>query len=228
METLVRSVTPVVGTAFSNPGIYAPLPVAKPSPPLEAPPDPDMRLTALPPQNSGICGSSSTVQAVYEAKPAIRNGACQVPRPVLLRAVGGEGLKISPSATANCKLTAALAKWAQTVVAPAARRHLGVSVVSVRNMASYACRRRNNSKRGRISEHAFANALDVGTFNLANGGKVTVSKDWRGGGAKQAFLREVHKKSCGVFKTVLGPNSDRFHASHFHLDLAKRRSTYCR
>ena len=228
MDVFVRSISPAAGTVFEKTGVSAPQPAAKPRPPLIIPPDPPLRLTALPPQTIGVCRNIRAGVAVYDPKPAISKGACGVARPVLLRAFGEAKIKMAPVATVNCNLTAALAKWADQVVAPAARRHLGVGVVSVRNMASYACRRRNNSKRGRISEHAFANALDVGTFNLADGGQVSVGKHWRGGGAKQAFLREVHKKSCGVFKTVLGPNSDRFHSRHFHLDLAKRRSTYCR
>lgn len=226
-EILAGPVPPIVGTAFLKNEVLAPPPTIKPPPP-EPSSGRNVRLSALPPRTSGTCGDIAAFAARYVEKPAIRNGACVVDRPVLLQSVGGAGLRIAPSATVNCNLTAALATWAETVVAPAARRHLGVPVVSVRNMASYACRRRNNSKNGRISEHAFANALDVGSFKLADGGEVTVLKDWNGGGARQAFLREVHAKSCGVFKTVLGPNSDRFHATHIHLDLAKRRSTYCR
>lgn len=215
------------GTIFERPGIWAPAPLAKPA----VPPGwkaPEVRVASLPAPTRGVCGGDSARWATYTAKAAISQGACGDPRPVLLASVGKVGVKVAPGATVNCRMTAALVRWADKVVAPAARRHLGANVVSVRNMASYACRRRNNAKSGRLSEHGYANALDIGEFRLSNGGTVSVLDHWRSGGGRQAFLREVHKKSCGIFKTVLGPNADRHHQNHFHLDLARRKSTYCR
>ena len=43
------------------------------------------------------------------------------------------------------------------------------------------------------------------------------------------FLDRIRKAACGPFKTVLGPGSDADHATHFHVDLAKRRNggTFC-
>ena len=45
--------------------------------------------------------------------------------------------------------------------------------------------------------------------------------------AEELFLREVHKKGCEVFGTVLGPEANAAHRDHFHLDMAKRRSGFC-
>lgn len=46
---------------------------------------------------------------------------------------------------------------------------------------------------------------------------------------QSAFLRAVHEGACKIFGTVLGPESNAAHRDHFHLDLAKRRSSaYCR
>ena len=39
-----------------------------------------------------------------------------------------------------------------------------------------------------------------------------------------AFLREVHKKACGRFSTVLGPAADSYHRDHIHLDIQARKS----
>jgi hypothetical protein len=39
---------------------------------------------------------------------------------------------------------------------------------------------------------------------------------------KAAFLRAIHKAACGIFSTVLGPEANRAHKNHFHLDMAPR------
>ncbi len=45
---------------------------------------------------------------------------------------------------------------------------------------------------------------------------------------EELFLREVHAKGCEIFGTALGPGADAAHRDHFHFDMAKRRSGYCR
>jgi hypothetical protein len=41
---------------------------------------------------------------------------------------------------------------------------------------------------------------------------------------KSAFLRETHATACKRFMTTLGPEADKFHRNHFHIDLAERRT----
>jgi hypothetical protein len=47
---------------------------------------------------------------------------------------------------------------------------------------------------------------------------------------EQRFLKRIHQEACGLFDTVLGPDANKDHRNHFHLDLAERsrRSSYCR
>jgi hypothetical protein len=95
-------------------------------------------------------------------------------------------------------------------------------------MASYACRGRNNNPSARLSEHSFGNAVDIGAVTLADGRQISVLRDWgrSGDGAK---LRAMHASACGIFGTVLGPNSNAAHRDHFHFDIARyRSSSYCR
>lgn len=43
------------------------------------------------------------------------------------------------------------------------------------------------------------------------------------------FLREAHTSACRIFGTVLGPEANKAHLNHFHIDLAERnRGNYCR
>lgn len=94
--------------------------------------------------------------------------------------------------------------------------------------AHYACRRRNNSKTGKISEHGRGRAIDISGFELANGSEISVLRDWSAGSSSRA-LQRMHAEACGPFGTVLGPRANRFHLDHFHFDTARyRNGTYCR
>lgn len=107
---------------------------------------------------------------------------------------------------------------------PAARRVFDEQVASVDVAASYACRPRNSNRRAKMSEHGLGNAIDISAFTLISGRKVTVVAGWYGRTAERTFLREVHKKACGRFSTVLGPAADSYHSNHIHLDIQARKS----
>ena len=51
---------------------------------------------------------------------------------------------------------------------------------------------------------------------------------WRSGEYGK-IIKAMHTSACGPFGTVLGPNADRYHQNHLHLDTARYRSgSYCR
>lgn len=155
---------------------------------------------------------------------------CGASHPFEVTAALGGQVGFKPAATLQCGMIPAIDRWMAEVVQPAAYRNFGAAVTDVAVLSSYACRPRNNVYGAKLSEHGRANAIDIGAFRLANGRKVTVLSGWNGAYDEQAFLREVRRGACGIFKTVLGPGSDRNHANHFHLDLARhnhRGSAYC-
>ncbi len=158
-------------------------------------------------------------------------GACGIDRPLKVSAVTGGRVTVGPSATVNCPMTASLEIWMTSAVQPAAMAWFGEPVVEIRQIADYACRRRNNESRAKLSEHAFGNALDIAGFRLASGRQITIKRDWRGEINGRSFLRESFAAACQQFKTVLGPGV-RNHSDHFHLDLAHHdkagTSRYCR
>ncbi|MEG6509549.1 extensin family protein [Methyloligella sp. 2.7D] len=45
--------------------------------------------------------------------------------------------------------------------------------------------------------------------------------------SKGQFMRAIHKGACAYFGTVLGPEANAAHKSHFHLDGIDRASNYC-
>ena len=101
----------------------------------------------------------------------------------------------------------------------AARQILGSPLARIETMGSYACR--NIAGSNRRSAHARAEAIDVSAFILKDGRRISLIDDWNGGSrAEREFLRTVHRSACKRFGTVLGPEYNRAHADHFHLESA--------
>jgi len=119
----------------------------------------------------------------------------------------------------SCALAAGLALWRRDVVAPAALRHFGQPLASINPLGAYACRRIAGRGDGRWSEHAHANAIDVGSFTLADGRTITVLQSWRAPAAESGFLHDIRNGGCRIFQGVLSPDYNRAHANHLHLDM---------
>jgi hypothetical protein len=154
--------------------------------------------------------------------PIDEGNGCQVPNPWRMYSVAG--VTFSQPAILNCSVAQPLHDWMGAVVQPAAQAAFGENVTAIGIAGSYSCRAMNNQRGARMSEHGFGNAIDISSFMLADGRRVTVKQGWRGYGDEREFLREIRKDACAEFMTVLGPGSDRHHGDHFHLDLANRRS----
>jgi hypothetical protein len=119
-------------------------------------------------------------------------------------------------------MVSALEQWIATAVQPAAQRWFGQPVAEIKQISAYSCRGMNGRRGARISEHAFGNALDISTFILADGRRVTVRDGWRGPPEEQGFLRDVQGAACAQFNTVLAPGSNIYHYDHIHVDLMRR------
>ena len=131
----------------------------------------------------------------------------------------------------TCPLAAAFTAWAKHAVRPAARQYLGSDVVRIETMGTYSCRNVNGALSGKLSEHAYGNAVDVAAFILKDGRRISVLNGWNGKADERAFLRRLHESACKRFGTVLGPNYNSAHANHFHFDMGnamKDGSSYCR
>jgi hypothetical protein len=188
-------------------------------------------------------GALSGLPGLEPARAIEGPGICGIEAPLKVASLPteftasiGEGGAIatsfSPAATIGCPMTAATAAWLNAVVQPSALAFFGTPVAELSLMGSYACRTRNNRRGAKLSEHAFANALDIGGFVLADGRRITVKRGWKGAADESGFLRTVHRGACDHFRTVLGPGSDMFHYDHLHVDLARHgrngTATVCR
>lgn len=56
---------------------------------------------------------------------------------------------------------------------------------------------------------------------LADRRKVSVLKDWGKDTPEGKFLARVHDGACEVFRGVLGPDYNKLHANHFHLEMGR-------
>jgi hypothetical protein len=131
----------------------------------------------------------------------------------------------------TCPLAENFTAWAKHAVRPAAKKYLGSDVVRIETMGTYSCRNVNGARSGKLSEHAYGNAVDVAAFVLKDGRRVSVLSGWNGKADERAFLRRLHESACKRFGTVLGPDYNRAHANHFHFDMGKSMkdgSAFCR
>ena len=177
-----------------------------------------------PPQSGSVCGIRSIRG---EPRPPIRGdfGGCGVAEPVRITEVAG--VRLSTAATIDCPTARALHAWVEQGAKPALER-FGGGLAALQVAAHYVCKTRNSQPGARISEHGKGRAVDISAFVLENGQRITVKQGWRSSQTGPT-LKRIHAAACGPFGTVLGPNSDRFHQGHFHLDTARYRSgPYCR
>lgn len=129
----------------------------------------------------------------------------------------------------QCQVANAFTAWARFGVDRAARQILGSPLARIETMGSYACR--NVAGSNRRSAHARAEAVDVSGFVLEDGRRITLTDDWDDGTrAEKEFLRVIQASACRRFGTVLGPDYNRAHEDHFHLEgtLSPSETGFCR
>jgi hypothetical protein len=108
----------------------------------------------------------------------VRYNDCGTPAPVLLRSIGVEDkIVVDPPLVMNCPMVAALSRWLEKTVQPAARAAFGSPIARIAG-SSYACRNLYNLPNERRSQHAYANAIDLPAFFLANGRIVNLTQGW--------------------------------------------------
>lgn len=208
------------------PGLSAP-PTAGAVPlPPERPPDfgdagrqADAPATESPvPEEERACQRRlADLGAAYSPLPAITGpGSCGAAHPLELTALSAK-VTVTGKPTVTCRLAEALALWARDGLA---MPEGAAAVTSVAVGTSYQCRGRNHDDKAPLSEHAFANGVDVASFRLADGRTITV-----GSPVEEALQGAIRSAACKVFMTVLGPGSPG-HGEHWHFDMRQRRNDY--
>ncbi len=176
--------------------------------------------TAIPAEESACRERLRQLGVRYELLPPIMEGACGAPWPLRVSALP-DGLAIVPSISVTCPVAEALVRWALEAVTPAALRELESRPTRIATGTSYECRSRNRQEGAKMSEHAFANAVDIVGFEFDRlksyhvGPHAAETPEGR-------FQSAIRAEACRHFTTVLGPGSDGSHEDHLHLDLRSR------
>lgn len=147
-------------------------------------------------------------------------GVCGMDSGFKVSAFADGAVTLSQAVTMNCPMISEVETWLSQSVQPAAQARFGQPVVGLVQVGAYSCRGMVGSTRGKLSEHAFGNAVDIGGFRLADGRVIKVRTGWRSGDEQErAFLRDTLADGCEEFTTALGPGAPNHH-DHFHLDLS--------
>jgi hypothetical protein len=155
--------------------------------------------------------------AIFTPLPSITGaGSCGTPFPLELTALSRD-VAVSGKPVMTCRMAMALSAWVREGLAAAGD---GAAITAIDIGTSYECRGRNHDEKAPLSEHAFANAVDIAGFRLRDGRTVAV------GSPTEAPLQQALRQSaCKAFMTVLGPGSPG-HGAHWHFDMRQRRNDY--
>lgn len=159
-----------------------------------------------------------------QAATPVSAGACSVYEPVRMNGmrVDGTFVRFPDKPLLTCGFAARLAAWVSDKGAPAVKRATGAPLQALGTGPGYQCRGRNGDSSGKLSEHAFGNAVDIEYLKTADGETVNVNGGGFGVTSNARLLKELRSAGCAYFTTVLGPGTNAAHAKHFHFDLEKR------
>ena len=122
-------------------------------------------------------------------------------------------------ASMQCPLSVASYLWMRELDT-LSQSHYDQPLSAVHHMGTYSCRRQRGNGSGRWSEHAFANAWDIGAFELEDGTLIRLITGWNGDDeTDRQFLRDARDAACKIFNVTLSPDYNAAHRDHFHVDM---------
>jgi hypothetical protein len=170
-------------------------------------------------------GVDFTVAQLPE-RPSRSGHACGAPQVVVYRGLAG-GARITPAPLVSCGMALALATF-DALLQEEAQRELGQPIVRVGQLGTYNCR--NMARFELVSEHSYANAIDLAEFVQKDGRKFSVERAFGRPSTEPktkegVFLRALARRLYdeGVFSCVITEYFDPLHHNHIHLDLARYR-----
>lgn len=197
---------------------------------IQGPPRPPLTIVSEPDDEHQACLKALTaIGATFKEIARIDDGnGCGIDKPIALSSPL-PGIEFKPEGQMRCEAALALAQWMKESVIPSAAALDNGKIVTINQASTYVCRLRNNASTGKISEHARGNAIDVASFTFENGKTIAIEPRREDPTLTGAFQRAASASACLYFTTVLDPESDAAHESHFHLDVIERNGgfRYC-
>jgi hypothetical protein len=202
-------------------------------PPILADTDPANDGVVAPPDSIVDCEAklrAAGVEFTHADLPVKQGNAkhptCGVEQAVVYRRGPGH-IRYNTSPVLSCGMALGLARF-ERVLNEEAERHLGQSVARVEQGGTYNCRRM--ARFDLVSEHAYANAIDIRSVTLKNGRTLSVLATFGRTDAEPKrpearFWRSVANRLYdeGAFSVVITPFFDGLHKDHIHLDEARYR-----
>ncbi len=172
-------------------------------------------------------------QALRESGAIIKEEAridttdgCGIARPIVVSRLASD-IEIGPPAILRCETALQLQRWTREAILPAINAVMPAKrLAGLEQASAYVCRKRNGSANGKISEHAFGNAIDIAAFRFSDGSRLGIAARDEDATAEGALQRAAVASACLYFRTVLDPGSDAAHESHLHLDVMTRSNGY--
>ncbi|WP_145316486.1 extensin family protein [Rhizobium sp. ERR 922] len=211
-------------------------PEEKPAPPpeeqtngqqMQGPPRPPPTIASEPDDQHQACLKALTaIGATFKEIARIDDGnGCGIDKPIALSSPL-PGIEFKPEGKMRCEAALALAQWMKESVIPSAAALDNGKIVTINQASTYVCRLRNNASTGKISEHARGNAIDIASFTFENGKTIAIEPRREDPTLTGAFQRAASASACLYFTTVLDPESDAAHETHFHLDVIERNGDF--
>lgn len=148
----------------------------------------------------------------------IRDGDCGAPAPVLLKSIGDvDKVSFDPPLVLDCAMVVGLDRWLKDSVQPAAKEAFSSPVSKIIG-SSYACRNVYNLADGHLSQHAFANAIDLPMFVLADDRKVDLTHGW---GPTQSDLIAAAKAKKAAPGTTSSLGASKANTKHATTEVVK-------
>lgn len=170
----------------------------------------------IPSNNAQCLADLAKLDVGFKAQSSFSNDkGCSVQHAVRLARVGNVKLDNAPLLT--CRMATQLAKFEVDYLQPIGQSILGSKIKRIKHIGTYNCRSMRQYG-GVLSQHAFANAIDVSAFVTEDGRTINVEKDWKGKQEKSRFLKKVAKSACKSFRASVSPDADANHFNHFHWD----------
>jgi hypothetical protein len=227
------SPTPTAAAPAPSP---APAPEAPPAPPPDpgrADLDPENDATVAPPDLIADCDARLAAAGI-RTKPAllpVRRGKegheCGAPQVVVYRGPEG-GVRWSSAPLVTCGMALALARF-EEILQEESEKYFDKRVTRIEHIGTYSCRQM--ARYDWVSEHSYANAIDVTAFQLSNGKKISIERSFGRPSnepttAEGRFLRALARRLYDdeVFSVVVTEFLDPLHRSHFHFDMARYRA----
>lgn len=177
-------------------------------------------------------GALKAIGARFLEIDRIEDGqTCGIDKPIELDTVL-PGIRLEPKGILRCETALQLALMTRDMLRPAADAAFPgrPKLTAIRQASTYICRNRNSADDGKVSEHAYGNAIDIAGLRFGNEEMPVMIARQDDGTSEAAFQRAFNAIACLYFTTVLSPGSDATHQDHMHLDVITRRGgfRYCR